>query len=125
MKDGLNEINGLIGVWGSILCNNQAEIIEDISPPGFNKSALENIARDSVELISIGSETVLDFQEAVCHFQQRKIFILDLQQAILIVLCTPSIDISLLRLTISVVATRWEEDAEVQKQFHENYVERI
>jgi predicted regulator of Ras-like GTPase activity (Roadblock/LC7/MglB family) len=125
MKDGLMEISELVGVWGSFICNNQAEIIEDISPPGFNKSALENIARHSVELISIGSETVLDLKEAIFHFQQRKIFILDLQQAILIVLCTPSIDISLLRLTINVVATRWDEDAEVQKQFHDNYVERI
>ena len=125
MKDGLREINELVGVWGSILCNNQAEIIEDISPPGFNKPALENIARHSLELISTGSETVQDLQEAVFHFQQRTIFILDLQQAILIVLCTPSIDISLLRLTINVVAARWEEDAKVQKRFHDSYVERI
>jgi len=125
MKEGLREINELIGAWGSILCNNQAEVIKSIPPSGFNKSALENIARHSIELLSTGSESVQDLQEVVFHFQQRKVFILDLEQAVLVVLCTPSIDISLLRLTINVVITRWEADAEIQKQFHENYVERF
>ena len=63
--------------------------------------------------------------EAVIHFQRRKIFILDLEQAILIVLCTPSIDISLLRMTINLITSRWQTDSKIQKQLKANFVERL
>jgi predicted regulator of Ras-like GTPase activity (Roadblock/LC7/MglB family) len=125
MKNSLLEINELIGVWGSLVCNNQAEIISSVPPADLNMAALENITRHCVELLSPRSVSVQDFNEAVIHFQQRKIFILDLEQVILIVLCTPSIDISLLRMTINVITSRWKTDSKIQKLFKDNYVERL
>jgi len=125
MKNSLLEINELNGVWGSLLCNNQAEIISSVPPANLNKAALENITRHCVELLSTSSVSGQGFKEAVIHFQQRKIFILDLEQAILIVLCTQNIDISLLRMTINVITSRWQTDSKIQKQFKDNYVERL
>jgi predicted regulator of Ras-like GTPase activity (Roadblock/LC7/MglB family) len=125
MIQGLREINELTGVWGSLLSNNQAKVIASAPPTDFNLSALENIARHCVDLMSPGNEFFQDLREVVVHFQQRKLFILDLEQAILIVLCTPSIDISLLRMTINVMITRWEADLKIQKQLKDNFVERI
>ena len=125
MKQGLAEINELEGVWGSFLCKNNGEIIASAPPPGVNQATLENIARHCVELLTGGTEHIQDLQEVVIHLQNRKLFFLDLQQVILIVICTPKIDISLLRLTINIVTTRWEGDAEVQDQLSKNFVERI
>lgn len=125
MNQGLKEINELTGVWGSLLCNNQAGVIASAQPADFNPSALENIARHCVDLMSPGTESFQDLQEVVVHFQQKKLFILDLEQAILIVLCNPSVDISLLRMTINVMITRWEADRKIQKQLKANFVERI
>ena len=125
MIQGLKEINELTGVWGSLLCNNQAKVIASAPPADFNLSALENIARHCVDLMSPGNESFQDLREVVVHFQQRKLFIMDLEQAILIVLCTPSIDISLLRMTINVMIIRWEADSKIQKQLKDNFVERI
>jgi predicted regulator of Ras-like GTPase activity (Roadblock/LC7/MglB family) len=125
MKNSLLEINELNGVWGSLLCNNQAEIISSVPPANLNKAALENITRHCVEILSTSSVSGQGFKEIVIHFQQRRIFILDLEQAILIVLCTPSIDISLLRMTINVITSRWQTDSKIQKQFKDNYVERL
>ena len=125
MKQGLAEINELVGVWGSLICNNQGGLIDSAPPPEFNQAALENIARHSVELLSTGSESVQGLKEVVMHFQEKRLFILDLQQAVLVVLCTPHIDISLLRLTINVITSRWEEDSKVQKLLSKNYLERI
>jgi predicted regulator of Ras-like GTPase activity (Roadblock/LC7/MglB family) len=125
MIKGLNEINELTGVWGSLLCNYQAGVIASAPPADLNVSALENIARHCVDLMSPGNESVQDLQEAVVHFQQRKLFVLDLEKAILIVLCNPSIDISLLRMTINVMITRWKADSKIQKQLKANFVERI
>ena len=125
MIQGLKEINELTGVWGSLLCNNQAKVIASAPPADFNLSALENIARHCVDLTSPGIESFQDLQEVVVHFQQRKLFILDLEGAIIIVLCAPDIDISLLRMTINVMITRWETDSEIQQQLKTNFVERI
>jgi len=125
MKKGLAEINELEGVWGSFICNNQGGLIDSAPPPDFNKSALENIARHSVELLSTGAESVQGLKEVVMHFQEKRLFVLDMQQAVLVVLCTPSIDISLLRLTINIITARWEEDSKVQKLLSKNYLERL
>jgi len=125
MNQGLTEINQLAGVWGSFICSNQAKIIASALPPEFNKSSLGNIARHAVEVISTGGETIQELQEIVIHFQRRRLFILDLQQAILVVFCTPGVDISLLRMTINILITSWESDVEVQKQLKQNFEERL
>lgn len=125
MIQGLKEINELTGVWGSLLCNNQAKVIASVPPAGFNVSALENIARHCVDLTSPENVSFQDLQEVVVHFQQRKLFILELEQAMLIVLCKPGIDISLLRMTINVMITRWKADSKIQNQLKANFVERI
>ena len=63
--------------------------------------------------------------EAVLHYSERIIFVLDLEKAFLIVICTPSVDISLLRMTVNVVLSRWEDDPKVQKEFQSNFVDRV
>ncbi len=125
MKAGLGEINLIPGVWGSLLCTNQGELIENLTPPGLNKSTLENISRHMVELLSGTVDSIPGLGEVVLHYQDRKVFAVDLERAVLIVVCTPSVDISLLRLNINVVLTRWEDDPGVQKRLRERFVERI
>jgi len=125
MKDGLREINELVGTWGSLICNNQGEIIQGNTPPGLNKAALENINRNVIGMFTSASESMQEISEAVLHYSERKLFVLDLKKAFLIVICTPSVDISLLRMTINVILSRWEGDPKVQKEFQKNFIERI
>ena len=125
MNQGLKEINELEGVWGSFICNNQAKILASALPSSLNKSNAENIARHVLAVISTGGDTIQELQEVVIYFQQRRLFILDLQQAILVVICDPSVDISLLRMTVNILTTSWESDANVQKQLIMNYEERL
>lgn len=116
MKNGLLEIKELEGVWGSILCTKQGKSIENTPPPGFNTQTLENICYHAVELLASGEKSVTGLREAVIHYSERKIFVLDLEQAVLVVFCSPSVDISLLRMSINVVTTRWLSDIKIQKQ---------
>jgi predicted regulator of Ras-like GTPase activity (Roadblock/LC7/MglB family) len=125
IKAGLQEINDLIGVWGSIVINNQARVIEALTPPGINSAALSNITNHVVELLNSAGGHLPGLKEAVFHYSQRKLFIFDLEQAILVVICTPSADISLLRMTSNVVLTNWETDTKAQKQFKANFVDRL
>lgn len=125
MKAGLQEINETTGVWGSLVCGNRGDLIENLAPPSLTKPTLENISRHVVELMAAAAESVAGLNEIVFHYQDRKIFALDLQQALLLVICTPSVDIPLLRMSVNVVLARWQEDPAVQKQFQQNYVDRM
>lgn len=125
MKAGLQDINETVGVWGSLLCDNHGELIEHISPPALNKPTLENISRHVVELLSTTGEGLPGLSEVVLHYQDRKVFAVDLQQAVLIVICTPSVDISLLRMSVNVILTNWEGDSRIQKQLQAHDVERL
>ncbi|MCJ7716486.1 MAG: hypothetical protein MUO54_08200 [Anaerolineales bacterium] len=125
MKNGLQEINELIGVWGSLVCNNQGDVIVNSSPSSLNKASLENITRHIVELLSSAGDSVQALSEVVLHYSQKILFVLDLKQVILVVICTPSIDISLLRMSVNVVKTRWEGDSKVQQQMKKFFVERL
>jgi len=125
MKDGLREINELVGTWGSLVCNNQGEIIQSITPQGLNNSALENINRHVISMFSRAGEDMQEVSEAVFHYSERKLFVLDLEKAFLVVICTPSVDVSLLRMTVNIVRTSWDGDEKVQKQLQKNLAQRI
>ena len=124
MRAGLREINDLQGVWGSFLANNQGEIILSAAPPDLNKPVLESISSQIIEVLDSSSKGIEGLSEIVFHFDQKKLFVVDLEKAILAVICTPSVDVSLLRMTVNVVRTTWEDDAKVQVTFEKNFTER-
>jgi predicted regulator of Ras-like GTPase activity (Roadblock/LC7/MglB family) len=125
MKDGLKEINELIGVWGSFIANNRGDVFLSLTPPGLKKPVLENISRQAIELLVSSGDRIQDLSEIVFHYSQKKLFIVDLEKAILAVVCTPSVDISLLRMTVNVVKTSWDSDEKVQSLLQKNYLERV
>jgi len=125
MKEGLREINELTGIWGGLVCNNQGEIIQSNTPPGLDISSLENINRDLISMFSSAAESMQGISEIVLHYEQRKLLVLDLENAFLIVICTPSVDLSILRMTVNVVLTTWESNRKVQKLLKDSFVERI
>ena len=125
MKKGLQEINELEGVWGNLVCNNNGDVITSAPPSDINKSDLENVSRHCVEMLSAGTEFITELGEMVIYFEQRRLYVLDMEKAVLIIFCTPSIDISLLRMTINVATSSWNEDKKIQKILTNNFVERL
>ena len=125
MKDGLREINELTGVWGSLIFNNQGEVIMNATPPGLNKSALENITQHIIELVSTAGDQIENLSETVLYYSQKKLFIVVLEKAVLVVICTPSVDIFMLRMIVNGVRMRWDGDKKVQKLLQKNFIERL
>ena len=125
MKDGLKEINELVGVWGSFIANNRGDVILSVAPPALKKPVLENISRQIIELLVSAGDQIDGISEMVFHYSQKKLFLIDLEKAILVVVCTASVDISLLRMTINVIRTGWDSDKSVQKVLEGNYLERV
>lgn len=125
MKNGLREINDLSGVWGSFVANNQGEVILSAVPPDLKKPVLENIARQTLELLVSAGEHVNGLSEVVFHYSQKKLFVFDLEKAVLCIICTPSVDLSLLRMTVNVIKTGWDDDVKVQAELDKHYQERL
>ena len=125
MNAGLKEINELVGVWGSFIINNRGEVILSVAPPGLKKPALETISQKVLGLFVSTNDQIKELSEIVFHYSLKKLFIVDLEQAFLAVICTPSVDISLLRMTVNVVRTGWDSDEKVQAFLLNNYLERV
>lgn len=125
MKNGLNEINKSVGVWGSFLANNRGEVLLRAAPPQLKGSDLENIAQQVLELVNTPNDQLGEISEVVFHYSQRVILFVDLGKAILTVVCTPSVDLPLLRMTVNVVRNDWSEDDKVQRYLDKNFVERV
>jgi hypothetical protein len=85
---------------------------------------LENISSQVIEVLASSADHIERLSEVVFHYAQKKLFVVDLEKAILAVVCTPSVDVSLLRMTINVVRTNWEDDTKVQTSLKKNYLER-
>ena len=124
MKSGLQEINQLVGIWGSLIIDNQGGMILNISPPGLSEETLMNISNQVIDLLNSSKNSLAGVNEALLHYANRKIFIHDLDQVILVVICTPSVDISLLRMTTNVVVTNWRSDPKIQKKLNKSFIER-
>jgi predicted regulator of Ras-like GTPase activity (Roadblock/LC7/MglB family) len=124
MIEGLKEINSLVGVWGSFIANNRGEVLQSVTPPQLKDAVLETLGSLVIELL-VSSDDQLDaVSEMVFYFSQKKLFVLELEKAILTVVCTPSVDLSLLRMTTNVVRTEWDDDPKVQTFLDKNNLAR-
>ena len=116
MDKGLADINAVAGVRGCITCDNRGGVIASVTPSGLDLAALNNIGRQ-VTLILAALETAgqamseLDFT-----YDGARLVARDLGNAVLVVLCEPQVEISMLRLTLNVVTARWKKDSSVQEQ---------
>jgi hypothetical protein len=114
MEVGLKEILDIADVRACLLFDNQGQLLKEVGHDDLlerfepmGEPAVQSLAT----LTSEGSEcTHIDYV-----FDRFRVVIKDLGKAVLIVICQPRVDISLLRLTMGVVTNRWDEDPQVRK----------
>jgi len=125
MKNGLLEINEVNGVSGSILCSNDGVIFESAPPSDLNKETLANICAHVVDLLGVGQQSIAGVKEYVINYQEKKLFILDLEKVILVVISNSNVDVSLLRMGVNIVTMRWASDSTIQLGFKRYAKERV
>ncbi len=123
METVLAEINGVPGVRGSFICDGHGEMIVSAVATGLN-AALDGVGREVTQALAalemVGeAKSELDFA-----YSRMRVLVQSLGKAVLIVLCEPEVDISLLRLTVNVVTTRLKGQSEIQAQLHAREVPR-
>lgn len=123
MEASLAEISGVPGVRGSFICDSRGEMIVGAVATGLD-AALDGVGREVTQTMAaldmIGeAKRELDFA-----YSRTRVVVYDLEKAVLIVLCEPKVDISLLRLTLNVVTTRLKGHRDIQAQLDAREVEK-
>lgn len=117
MQAGLSDIKAVPNVHGCFLVSNRGKTIEADPPLELTEEELESIGAAVIQVL-LGLETwgspagELDFS-----YQRSRLVVRDLDQAALVMICSPEVDPALLRLTVNVVTKRWGKDAEAQERF--------
>lgn len=123
MEALLSEISGVPGVRGSFICDGRGELIVSAVATGLD-AVLDSVGREVTQTMAalemIGeAKSELDFA-----YSGMRVVVHDLEKAVLIVLCEPEVDVSLLRLTVNVVTTRLKGYSNIQAQLDAREVEK-
>lgn len=125
MEAGLKEIKALPNVFGCFLTSNRGRTIAADPPLELTEEELESIGAAVIQVL-LGLETwgspagELDF-----NYQRSRVVVRDLDQAALVMICSPEVDPAMLRLTVNVVTRRWQDESRVQDQLQEFSDERM
>ncbi len=123
MDKVLAEINALDGVQGSFICDNHGNVIINAVPAHLNIAALRGISRQVTQAIAARIQNGI--HEIDLTYEGLRVLIRDLNQAALIVLCKPSIDIALLRMTLNVNFSKSDIETKLRDIIPEERVIRI
>ncbi|NIN65594.1 MAG: hypothetical protein GTO63_13030 [Anaerolineae bacterium] len=123
MEGVLAEINGVPGIRGSFVCDSRGEMIVNAVATGLD-AALDGVSREVTQTMAalemIGeAKSELDFA-----YSRMRVVVHDLEKAVLIVLCEPMVDISLLRLTVNVVTASLKGHSDIQAELDAGHVEK-
>ncbi len=123
MDKVLAEINALDGVQGSFICDNHGNVIINAVPVNLNIGALRGISRQVTQAIAARIQNGI--HEIDLTYEGLRVLIRDLNQAALVVLCKPNIDIALLRLTLNVNFSKSDIETKLRDNIPEERVIRI
>ena len=110
MRNYLEEINGVIGVTGSLLCSPDGTLIASVLPEAMSEETLLVVSRtlaktlDGLRLARHRKVTEMDLA-----YESGRLVVKNLGEGYLIILCTPNINVSLLNLTANLVVKRLQE----------------
>jgi predicted regulator of Ras-like GTPase activity (Roadblock/LC7/MglB family) len=123
MDKVLAEINALDGVQGSFICDNHGDVITNAVPVNLNIATLRGISRQVTQAIAARIQNGI--HEIDLTYESFRVLIRDLNQAALVVLCKPDVDIALLRLTLNVNFSKADIETKLREIVPKKQVIRI
>lgn len=124
MEEGLQEMMDLPGVEACVVYDNQARSMSKLGALRFNREQVAQIGDLVVGTLASLNAGDMRAEDVDLAYENLRVLIKDLEEAVLVVLCEPDVDISMLRMTINVTCSRWEEDPEIQRYLQRHAVER-
>jgi predicted regulator of Ras-like GTPase activity (Roadblock/LC7/MglB family) len=123
MENGLNEIKSVQGVQGCFVADNEGKIYAKAAGPGLDDQGLQEISRLCLEALVAVEQVEDQITELDFTTPAATVLIRDHNSFLLVILCDPDVNTSLIRLSINVVSSQWQEDQNIRRRI-ENH-ERI
>lgn len=118
----LFRINGVKSVYA---VNNRAEMIAG-KLDAIDKKAAESLASHIVKIFAIGmySQTKKKSSEIELLYDKGRVFAIDCNRYVLIIVCTEDVAISMVRLTSNVIIKTISEDKKLYKEFTKDIIDK-
>lgn len=114
MKEKLEEINAIKGVWGYVLCDNTGKILEKEMPLVFMKH-LAMMGKEVTQVVGLLETMSKNSENLDLLFEDGRLMIRSLKNFTLAVFCDPNVDIPMLRLKTNVVVSEITGDPKMQE----------
>jgi len=114
MKEKLQEINSLKGVWGYFICDNTGKILEREMPVVFMKH-LAMMGKEVTQVVGLLESLRRSPENLDLLFEDGRVMITSLRNCTLVIFCDPNVDIPMLRLKINVVISEITGDSKIQE----------
>lgn len=114
MKEKLEEINSIKGVWGYVLCDNTGKILEKEMPIVFMKH-LAMMGKEVTQVVGLLETLSKGSENLDLLFEDGRVMIRSLKNFTLVVFCDPNVDIPMLRLKTNVVVSEITGNPKMQE----------
>lgn len=107
MENILRDINAVVGVTGSFVCNEEGQIVSKLMPSVFDNSMLSPVGRTIAQTIAglkIARECTIGDLDLL--YDQGRLIVKNVGEGCLCILCVQRINIPLLNLTANVAVKK-------------------
>jgi predicted regulator of Ras-like GTPase activity (Roadblock/LC7/MglB family) len=107
MEKILKDINAVVGVTGSFVCNEEGQIVAKLMPNVFDNSTLSPVGRTMAQTIAglkIARECTIGDLDLL--YEQGRLIVKNVGEGCLCILCVQRINIPLLNLTANVAVKK-------------------
>ena len=114
MKEKLQEINSLRGVWGYFICDNTGKILEREMPVVFMKH-LAMMGKEVTQVVGLLESLRKSPENLDLLFEDGRVMITSLRNCTLVIFCDPNVDITMLRSKVNVLISEITGDSKLQE----------
>ena len=114
MKEKLQEINSLRGVWGYFICDNTGKILEREMPVVFMKH-LAMMGKEVTQVVGLLESLRRSPENLDLLFEDGRVMITSLRNCTLVIFCDPNVDITMLRSKVNVLISEITGDSKLQE----------
>jgi len=114
MESALRDVNAVVGVSGSFVCDGEGKVLASILPNIFDETMLANVSRTVAQTIAgleLTRRRKVDGLDLV--YREGRLVVKNLRMGCLCILCVPTINVPLLNLTANVAARKLAEQIKV------------
>jgi hypothetical protein len=114
MKEKLQEINSIKGVWGYFVCDNTGSILEREMPVVFMKH-VSMMGKEVTQVVGLLESLKRSPENLDLLFEDGRVMVRDLRNCTLVIFCDPNVDIPMLRQKVNVVISEITGDSKIQE----------